>query len=488
MPEAPMGNGPLFGQSLRVPPSNVPVEQALLGAALANNKALNSVLDFLKPIHFADALHGRIFAEITRRVIHGSVADALVMRTWFEGDPEFSSAGSGYISQLVAGMVSLVWVRDYGLAIFECWQRRELANIAQTLFDQAFSGDPAIAAPAMIAGAVEALDKVTTGSGLERRAVSLNAAMDEVLADIDRASRGEIIPGLTTGFPSIDQAIGGLERKTLTMIAARPGMGKSAIAAQMALSAARDSVARQRAGAPLEGVFFVSLEMSAPLIARRLLAWQAAVAAKAIKFKNLKQADLDKLVLTRRQLNDLPLLIDDVGNHSVGAIRLKARAAKRRQGLSLIIIDHLHKIKPDDIDVRNGSTAAISKIGNALKSMAMELDVPIIACAQLSRGPEARDEKRPTLTDLRQSGELEQDADTVGFLFRPEYYLPKGSPERRHGEMLDKFNQRCAETEEARSRFHGKAELIFEKIREGSPCSVPLLWHEESTHFTEPSP
>ncbi len=481
---APYNNG-LLEVSQRVPPANERAEQALLGAIMANGKALHAVVEFLRPEHFADPLHGRIYREASRRILGGGIADPVSLQTWFIGDPEASSVGHAYLAQLLSAMVGTIGAKEYGLAIHDAWQRREIIGLGEEIVNRSFAAVPGDDPTGLIAATIDKLDAIAAGAGEERKAISMDTAMDSALAAAERASRGEGPAGISTGMPSVDQVIGGLEAQTMTVLAGRPGMGKSALGMQWAIHAARDAKAAHDAGKPKLGVLVISLEMSAEQLGRRALSAAARIPLEAIKHGRLTQDDFDRLVRARHELAGLPLSIEDCSGLSMGLIRLKARSARRRHGLGLIMVDHLHIVRPEDADVRNGATAAIGKISNGMKQLAKEFECPVLALAQLNRSLESREDKRPTLADLRQAGEIEQDADAVAFVYRGEYYLPKGDIERHHGEQPDKFIERVNRLDEDRTRLKGKAELIFEKVRDGSPSTVPLRFNGATTFFSE---
>ncbi len=480
--EQPQG---LFGISIRQPPTNIQAEQALLGAIMANGKALNAVVGYLRPDHFADPVNGRIYREATRRILAGGVADPISLRQWFEADPDVGTVGVNYLSGLLTAMVSIVGVREYGRVIYDCWQRRELIGIAEDVVNRSFAAAPDDEPGGLIANTIDRLDAVVAGNGDDRKAVTFDAAMDQAIAGMERAMKGDKPPGVSTGMRSVDDVLGGLEAQTMTVLAGRPGMGKSALGMQWAVSAARDAREAHVAGAAKAGVLVISLEMSAEQLGRRALAALARVPLEAIKRGRVSQADVDRVIVARRELDGLPLSIEDCSGLSMGMIRLKARVAKRRHGLGLIVVDHLHIVRPEDADVRNGATAAIGKISNALKQLAKEFQCPVLALAQLNRSLESREDKRPTLADLRQAGEIEQDADAVAFVYRGEYYLPKSDPERHRGESQQAFVERCQRVEEDRLRLRGRAELILEKVRDGSPGTVPLTFDGRTTFFRE---
>ena len=481
-------NDGLFAISQRMPPTNLQAEQALLGAVMANPKALHSVIDFLQPNHFSDPAHGRIYREAARRILAGGVADPIALRTWWQGDPEAATLGGfDFLARLLGAMVGIINAGEYGRAIHDAWQRRELIAIGEEVVNRSFAATAADAPAGMVTGMIGRLDAVVAGAGDMRGAVSMDGALDAALAAAERAHKRQGPAGISTGMRSVNEALGGLEPQTVTVLAGRPGMGKSALGWMWGVHAAREAKAAHGRGEAKQGVLVLSLEMSAEQLGRRSLSAVSGVPLAAIKRGRLNQDAFDRLVLARRELDGLPLSIEDSGGMNVGVIRLKARAAKRRHGLGLIMVDHLHLIQAEEADARNGGTWAVGKISNGLKSLAKEFNCPVLALAQLNRAVEAREDKKPTLADLRQAGEIEQDADAVAFIYRGEYYLPKGEPEQKPGEMQGKFAERCAELDEMRQRLKGRAELIFEKVRDGSPCSVPLLFDGDRTLFSEPS-
>ena len=453
---------------------------------MANNRALNAVIEFLKPQHFADPVHGRIFRECARRILAGGIADPISLRSWFEGDPDLSQVGGvGYLAKLLGAMVGIINAPEYAKVIYDAWMRREIIGVAEDLANTAYSPGDAGPADAFLPSFIARLDAVSAGADETRQAVSLDGAMDAALQAAEQALRQGRPAGTSTGMPAVDRSLGGLERQALIVLAGRPGMGKSALGLQWALHAARDAKAAQERGEPKRGVLIVSLEMSGEQIGRRVLAAAARIAVTTMKHGALCQGEFDRLTRARRELHGLPLSIEDSAGMSIGLIRLKARLAARRHGLGLVVVDHLHIVKPEEADARHGATQSIGKISNSLKRLAKEFDVPVLALAQLNRGLESRDDKRPTLADLRQSGEIEQDGDAIIFIYRPEYYHSKSDPERQRGESQAAYSDRVIAEQEQHARVHGKAELILAKVRDGSPTTIGLRFDGATTSFTE---
>lgn len=455
-----MADGGLFpGLSLRLPPQNLQAEQALLGALLHQNKARERCID-LRPEHFADPDHGQVYARIIERVDAGQTVSAVSLRGEF---------GDEMLARLLASMVAIISVPEYAATIRDCAALRELIEIGDGLVTQGFAGDPALEAAA---NAVNRLDAIASGDS-DLANVTLNVALDDAIQAIEDARQRQGPVGISTGFPKIDERIGGLEVGTLTVVAGRPGMGKSAIGWQIAISAARLGV----------GVLAISLEMSSRELGRRALATAAGVPIAAMKYGRVSAEQAGRIVLARREMNDLPVTIDDAAGLTATQIAARARSAKRK-GLGLVLVDHLHIVRPDDADIRQGATWAVGRISGAMKRLAKDCGVPVLLLAQLNRGVEGRDDKRPGLGDLRQAGDIEQDADAVGFVYRPEYYLGH-EPERGTTESGAAYDGRCNAWREAKDRAAGKAELIWAKVRDGESGTDALLFDGPTTTFRE---
>lgn len=463
-----------FGHSLRHPPANAQAEQSLLGGIMHNAKTLHDVAEFLRPEHFSDPLHGRIFAEQLRRVMSGGIADAVSLKTWFEQDPSFNQVGgTTYLVKLITAYVGPGTSVSYATEIHDAWMRRQLIAAGEDVVNLAFANS--LSAQEVVSLAITKIDQALSGE-IEHRSVSLDEAMDDALHAAEEAGKRQGPSGLSTGFASVDKQTGGLEDGTLNILAGRPGMGKSALGWQWAIAAARAGV----------GVLAVSLEMSSRELGRRALAAISGVPVWAMKRGMISTDQALRLVSARKELSGLPLTIEDGGGLTAAMIDLRVRDAQRRHGVGLIMVDHLHIVRPEDVDIRLGATWAVGRISGAMKQMAKRHRCPVLLLAQLNRGVEGRDDKRPSLPDLRQAGEIEQDADVVSFVYRAEYYL-KGEPAMTDGETPEKHASRVAAWNQQKSNLSGKAELIFGKVRDGATGTVTLQFHGETTSFTEAS-
>lgn len=463
---------PLFGISQRLPPQNLQAEQALLGALMHNNKAIDRC-GSLAPLHFADPVNGHVFGAIQRRIEAGRLADAVSLKGDFEHAGVLDAVGgTEYLVQLLTAMLGIINVTEYAITIQDCYRRRQVIDIGERVVNHAFGVDPSLAVGEIISAAAGQLDALMDG-GSEGHSVSLDVAMDDAITALEEARHRQGSAGISTGFRRIDERIGGLESGTLTVVAGRPGMGKSAWGWQAAIAAARQGA----------GVLAVSLEMSSRELGRRALAAVSGVPIAAMKYGRVTSDQAGRIVLARREMAGLPVTIEDGAGLTASMIAARARSVKRK-GLGLVLVDHLHIVRPDDADIRQGATWAIGRISGAMKRLAKDCGVPVLLLAQLNRGVEGRDDKRPGLADLRQAGDIEQDADAVGFVYREEYYLGH-RPERHESESAAAYDSRCNGWQEKKDRAAGKAELIWAKVRDGESGADELRFDGPTTSFTE---
>ena len=459
---------------------------------LANNRAYERVAEFLAPEHFADPVHGRIFAAITRRISNGQLADAVTLRAEFEHIGVLDEVGgTAYLSQLLTAMVGIINAGEYGRAIHDAWLRRELIDIGEEVVNNAFGAEPELDGKLQIEAAEQKLfdiaDKGAVGSsGL----IIFEKALTTAIEGAERAfHRPGHVSGLTTGLRDLDKKLGGLHPSDLLIIAGRPGMGKSALATKIAFGAARALLTEARAeGADRMAkgaVALFTLEMSAEQLALRLLAEEARISADRIRRGEIAQRDFDRFVQVSREIAGLPLHIDETPGISVSALRTRCRRLKRTAGLSLIIVDYLQLMRPSAGTKPESRVLEISQFTQGLKAIAKEMAVPVIALSQLSRAVEQREDKRPQLSDLRESGTIEQDADCVMFVYRDEYYLQQRGPKQSHFDSDDKFNAAMDKWQQDMERVHNRAELIIEKQRHGPTGKIDLLFEGEFTRFAD---
>ncbi len=484
-------DSPLLGLSQRLPPSNVQAEQALLGALLANNRAYERVSEFLAPEHFADPIHGRIFQSITRRVEAGQLADAVTLKAEFEHSGILEEVGgTAYLAQLLTAMVGIINAGEYGRAIHDAWLRRQLIDIGETVVNNAFGADAELDGAQQIEAAEHSLFQLATDGAVAGGFISLQRALAEAIQGAERAISGAGgVMGLTTGLRDLNQKTGGLHPSDLIVLAGRPGMGKTSLATTIAYRAGKTLLAEARQNdpnaLPKKCVAIFSLEMSAEQLATRLLSEETRIRSDRIRLGDISQRDFDKFVGASREMASVPLEIDDTPAITLSAMRTRARRLKRTKGLALIVVDYLQLMRAAAGTKPESRVLEIGQITQGLKAIAKELEVPVIALSQLSRAVETREDKRPQLSDLRESGTIEQDADMVMFLYRDEYYLEQRMPKDSAFDHTDKFHTAIEDWQQKMDRAHNKAELIIAKQRHGPTGTIQLFFEGEFTRFAD---
>jgi replicative DNA helicase len=474
---------------LREPPHNFEAEQALLGAILVNNIAYQRVSEFLRAEHFADPLHGKIYDSLSRLIERGQVVSAVTLKTYVEQDEEIKAAGgAAYLARLAAASVHVVDAATFGRTIHDLYLRRQLIDLGETVVNEAFGADVEDTALQQIEVAEKKLyDLATTGQtdgGFKPFRTSLTEAMAAAEAAYHRVGQ---LTGVATGLFQLDQLLGGLHKSDLIILAARPAMGKSSLATNIGFNAARAYREEIVDGAPkvVDGavVGFFSLEMSAEQLATRMISEQAEIPSEKIRKGELISADFDKVLTVSQELEHLNFFIDDTPALSIAALRTRARRLKRTHGLGLLIVDYLQLLAPSGRNRQDNRVQEVSEITRGLKTLAKELDVPVLALSQLSRAVEQREDKRPQLADLRESGSIEQDADVVMFIYRDDYYLTREEPKRRDNETADHFSQRHEDWKQRCEQNYGKAEVIVAKQRHGPTGIVRLAFEGQFTKF-----
>ncbi|MBM3491354.1 MAG: replicative DNA helicase [Alphaproteobacteria bacterium] len=464
----------------REAPHNIEAEQALLGALLVNNEACHRIGDTLVPEHFYEPVHGRIFTAIAKLVDRGLVANPVTLKHAFEQDDGLAEVGgASYLARLAGAAVTIVNVAGYARMIVDLGRRRALIRIGEDLVNRAFEAAVDDEAEEQIEAAEQRLFDLAERGEADRGFAPLSKALAAALTSAEIAyKRDGKISGVPTGFLDLDAKLGGLHNSDLVILAARPAMGKTSLATNIALNAARlfkhEAVSEGRR--PLSvGVF--SLEMSAEQIAGRILADIASVSSHKLRTGQVHHDEWPRIVAGAQEIDDLPLFIDDTAALTISAVRTRARRLKRNADLGLVVIDYLQLLRPSSQRRNDNRVNEVTEITQGLKALAKELDVPVLALSQLSRAPEQRDDKRPLLADLRESGSIEQDADVVMFLFREEYYLERKEPD------TERQPKEHAEWQEAMNRVHNLAEVILAKQRHGPTGTVHLMFNREFTRF-----
>lgn len=479
-PASGSGSGSATGREL---PNNIQAEQNFLGALLLDNNVLDLHAEILRTEHFYDPVHGRIFATCQRMIGRGQLANPVTLKSFFAQDAAFGEDGpTAYLNDLVDGVVSLSEASDYASAIHESYLRRELIQISDKVSSDARLSDLDMPAHTQIEAAEQYLFNLaehdTTETGLQSFETVLfkTVAMAELAANSDGH-----LSGVSTGLTDLNNLLGGLHKSDLLIIAGRPGMGKTALATNIAFHAATTN----RTGETAVPVAFFSLEMSAEQLGTRILSERSEIDSENIRRGKLKEREFMQLVDASTAIASADFFIDDTPAISVSQLASRARRLKRTVGLGLIVVDYLQLLSAQFGTRPENRVQEISNISRSLKALAKELDVPVIALSQLSRAVEQREDKRPNLSDLRESGSIEQDSDVVIFVYREEYYLSKSEPSQSETESSDKFNERYDLWKNKLASAHGQAEIIIAKQRHGPTGVVGAQFEHRLTKFQD---
>src|SRR5713101_3067924 len=468
----------------RSPPHNIEAEQALLGAILFNNATYHRVSEFLLAEHFAQGVHGRIFAAITKLIERGQIANPVTLKSLFDQDEALAEIGGAqYLARLSASVVTVINAADYGRTIHDLYLRRQLIAIGEDTVNDAYSHDLERDARAQIETTEKKLFDLATSGQTEGGFRPFNQALTEAIVMAEAAfKRSGRTTGVSTGFNDLDKLLGGLHPSDLVILAGRPSMGKTALATNIGFNASKAYRTTRAPDGRLVGedgavVGFFSLEMSAEQLATRVLSEESRVASDRIRRGEVSHEDFDRFVQASQKLASVPLFIDDTPALTITGLRTRARRLMRQQGLGLIIVDYLQLLRGGG-EGRGAENRVqeISEITRGLKALAKELNVPVLALSQLSRAVENREDKRPQLADLRESGSIEQDADVVLFVFREEYYVERRQP-RENTEEHKQWQQEM-------EMVTGKAEVIIGKQRHGPTGTVTLQFTPEYTRFS----
>ncbi len=465
----------------RMLPHNLEAEQGLLGALLVDNRALERVMDFLKPDHFFQPAHQRIYEAISKMQDRGQSASPVTLKNYFETDEDLKHVGGAeYLADLAASVISVVNAEDYGRAIYDLYMRRELIALGEDIVNRSYTHTLDENADQTIESAESQLFALAE-TGVTRGAfVTLRDSVITAIEIAEKAYKTKgSVTGCTTGLTDIDKKLGGLHPSDLLILAGRPSMGKTALAVNIGFNAAKRFA--ETGGKEGGRVGFFSLEMSSDQLAARILSDQSGISGDSIRKGNIQQNDFQKFVAASQVLSKVPLFIDDQPSLSIGAVRTRARRLKRQHGLELLIVDYLQLLRG------NGSRQStenrvleVAEITRGLKAIAKELQIPVLALSQLSRAVEQREDKRPMLSDLRESGSIEQDADVVMFVYREEYYLSRSEPEAGTEKHM-KWQERCA-------MAHNIGECIVAKQRHGPIGNVRMFFDPNLTRFSDLDP
>ncbi len=474
---APLRNDESESPLLRNAPQNEEVEAALLGAILTNNRAHEQVSDFLHPEHFFLHAHQRIFAAAGKLIELGQQASPATLRHFLEQDETLAAVGGAqYLMDLATSVFSTINAAEYGQTIHDLYLRRELIMLGELVVNDGYRPDIEVSAMDQIETTEQRLYDLATTGEFERGYIPLvDAAKNAVEMAEQALKRDGHVVGVATGLKDIDSKLGGLHPSDLVIVAGRPSMGKTALATNIAFNAAKSGGT----------VLFFSLEMSSEQLATRILSERSEIPSDRIRRGEVKDEEFQQIVVASQDLHRTPLFIDDTPALTVSALRTRARRLKRKNNLELIVVDYLQLMHPGLTRRNDNRVQEISEITRGLKTLAKELNVPVLALSQLSRQVENRDNKRPQLADLRESGSIEQDADVVMFIFREEYYLEKDKPLRDFDEDNARFEDKLESWQIKKSEVENVAEVIIAKQRHGPVGSVNLYFDGALTRFAD---
>ncbi|PXA90715.1 replicative DNA helicase [Nostoc sp. 3335mG] len=474
-------------------PQNVEAEAALLGAMMIDNRIAEDVLQKIRPEHFFEPLHGRIYEAISFLVGDNRLATPVTLRPLFAADPAMKELGGpAYLAQLTGNPASIIGARAFADQIYDLAMLRALVTVGRDMVDGALDTSKDINPAKQIEVAELKLYEVAEKGDAEGGAKSFTRAATLAVKQAEKAmNSGGGISGITTGLTDLNASTGGFNRSDLLILAGRPGMGKTSLATNIAFNAAKRwmddldaGIAEEKSiGAP---VAFFSLEMSADQLAMRILSEQAEVISEKLRTGQLSQAEFQKFARAAADLERLPLFIDDTPGLTIAALRTRARRMKRQHKIGMVIVDYLQLLSGSGRSQGDGRVQEISEISRGLKTLAKELHVPVLALSQLSRAVESREDKRPQLSDLRESGSIEQDADIVLFVYRDEYYHDFKAP-TKVPDGTETPEQRIAyeEWQAKQLEVANKATVIIAKQRHGATGSVHMRFDRQFTKFSD---
>lgn len=467
-------------------PKNIEAEQALIGALLANNKAYEKISDILKPAYFADATHQKIYDVMSKLMTKGHVADVITLKNYFEQEGSLNEVGGvSYLVKLADSASPLTNVEYYAQFIYDKYLRRELINTGYEIVNSAMEETVDVSANDQIIQAEKALYSLAESGDTQRGFVDFAFALSSSLSNIEKAyQKGGKISGVPTGLNRLDYKIGGLNDSDLIILAGRPAMGKTALATNIAYNVAEFFSRDKETPAENRGVAFFSLEMSADELAARILSTVTQTSSHKMRTGDLQESEFVRIAAAVRELENIPLYIDDTPGLSINAIRTRSRRLKRSKGLGLIVIDYIQLIGgTGDKKSEGNRVQEVSEISRGLKILAKELKLPVIALSQLNRSVESREDKQPQMSDLRESGSIEQDADIVMFVFRENYYIHNAEPRKQENESDDAFLKKHMDWEIRDRQTANVAEVIIGKQRHGPTGTVKLYWNGDYTQF-----
>ena len=452
-------------------PNNIEAEQAILGTILVSNEIFDEINTIISNINFYDPMHQKIFAAIESLIYKGMLANPITLKNYFENEKDDLNIPE-YLVKITKFSTSSRQAIEYSKIIYDMYVRRELIKISENTIDTARQKDLNVSGQNIIENSERLLFDLAEKGSFSSSLVKFDEAMKLTIEMASNAYKNdEGIVGVPTGLTDLDDTLGGLHESDLIIIAGRPSMGKTALATNIAFNAAQ----RLQASGKKSSIAFFSLEMSSEQLSTRILAEQSRIKSNDIRRGRISDEQFDKFIETSKNISELPLYIDETPAISIAALSNRARRIKRLHGLDMLVVDYIQLVRA--INTKDGRVQEISEITQGLKAIAKELAIPVLALSQLSRQVEQRDNHKPQLSDLRESGSIEQDADVVMFVFREAYYLERKEPRPatvEHAEWQAKMNE-----------VSNLAEIIIGKHRHGPTRSIMLEFEAMFTKFKD---
>lgn len=455
---------------------NIEAEQAVLGTIILNNEYLNRVSEFLLEEHFYEPAHQKIYAQIQHNVEKINItANQVTLKQFFESDTSIKAIGGAlYLSTLLSHASSLIDIADYGRLIYDLSLKRELVMIGEDIVVRAYKTEDKTNAEEQIEAAETKLFHLTESGGSKKDFVNIASSLTETLKKTHIAkTRDSHISGVSSGFVDLDKILSGMQQSDLIILAGRPSMGKTALAINIAVKACEflNKDAKEK-----KAVGFFSLEMSADQLSARILSMKSSINATKFRTGQINEMEWEAIARDSAEISKMPFFIDDTPALSIAAIRTRARRLVRKHNLSFLLVDYLQLIRGSSERSKENRVQEISEITQGLKAIAKEFNIPVLALSQLSRAVEQREDKRPQLSDLRESGSIEQDADVVAFIYRESYYHERKKPADNDKEKLEMWSHKMREISHV-------ADVIIAKQRNGPVGSVNLFFDSEFTRF-----
>ena len=466
-------NFKILKDDFRELPNNIEAEQAVIGSILVSNEIFDEINLILTSNNFYDPMHQKIFSAIENLIFRGMLANPITLKNYFEDEKDDLNVPD-YLVKVTKFSTSIRQATEYSKIIYDMFVRRELIKISEQTIDTAKLNDLRTSGQSIIENSEKLLYELAEKGSSYSSLMSFDKALRQTIDMASAAYKNEQgIVGVPTGLRDLDDRLGGLHKSDLIIIAGRPGMGKTALATNIAFNAAQKL---QESGKEKASIAFFSLEMSSEQLSTRILAEQSKIKSNDIRRGRISDEQFDRFLETSKNISELPLYIDETPALTIAAMSNRARRIKRLYGLDLIIVDYIQLMR-GNLNYKDGRVQEVSEITQGLKAIAKELSIPVVALSQLSRQVEQRDNKKPQLSDLRESGSIEQDADVVMFVYRESYYLENKEPKPatvEHAEWQAKMNE-----------VSNLAELIIGKQRHGPTGNIFLEFEAMFTKFKD---